>query len=202
LPSRCGNVGIQYNLVKHLILGQSDVSGWGIFAGEPIPKGEYIAEYRGELISEEEANRRGIQYDNIRSTSYLFTLSNEHVVDAYRRGNKIKFANHCDSPNCVAKVMRAAGDLRIGIYALQNIQLGEELFLDYNYSVEFRKFVSLKANNIPNGNSKSMKQSGQINKATKHASTNKETKSSKSKKKRKQNTPPVSKKKKHNPSAS
>ncbi|XP_026656133.1 histone-lysine N-methyltransferase EZ1 isoform X2 [Phoenix dactylifera] len=129
---QCGNMKLLLKQQQRILLGRSDVAGWGAFIKNPVNKNDYLGEYTGELISHKEADKRGKIYDRANS-SFLFDLNDQYVLDAYRKGDKLKFANHSSNPNCYAKIMLVAGDHRVGIFAKEHIEAGEELFYDYRY---------------------------------------------------------------------
>ncbi|CAL9026725.1 unnamed protein product [Prunus brigantina] len=128
----CRNMKLLLKQQQRVLLGRSDVSGWGAFLKNSVGKHEYLGEYTGELISHREADKRGKIYDR-ENSSFLFNLNDQFVLDAYRKGDKLKFANHAPDPNCYAKVIMVAGDHRVGIFAKERITAGEELFYDYRY---------------------------------------------------------------------
>ena len=99
-------------------------AGWGLFARDSLEKNDFILEYVGELISQEETERRGQVYDR-RASSYLFNLNDKQVVDACPKGSQSRFANHSDQPNAFTQVMHVRGEHRIAIYATRRIRRGE-----------------------------------------------------------------------------
>ncbi|XP_051140320.1 histone-lysine N-methyltransferase CLF-like isoform X2 [Andrographis paniculata] len=128
----CRNMKLLLKQQQRILLGRSDISGWGAFLKNSVSKHEFLGEYTGEVVSHHEADKRGKIYDRI-NCSYLFNLNNQFVLDAHRRGDKLKFANHSLEPNCYARVFMVAGDHRVAIFAKDRIAAGEELFYDYRY---------------------------------------------------------------------
>jgi SET domain-containing protein len=70
------------------MMGRSAIAGWGLFAGEKVKAGQFLGvshpvneiqadrvqEYKGEIIGNEESERRGLLYDK-KGVSFLFTLN-------------------------------------------------------------------------------------------------------------------------------
>ena len=110
----------------HLLLGKSEVAGWGLFTKYALAKGDYVHEYLGELIPHNEAERRGKIYDE-RNQTYIFDMSTDYAVDALSKGNKTRFINHSDNPNIGPQMKVVNGDFRIGFFAIKDIPAQTEV---------------------------------------------------------------------------
>ncbi|WPG97283.1 Hypothetical protein R9X50_00005700 [Acrodontium crateriforme] len=128
----CRNVSLQRGVAKHTIMGDSVIHGLGLYAGEDIASHEFIGEYKGEIITKNEADRRGAVY-NYQKLSYLFSLNASQEIDSTYFGNKIRFINHAGhgQENLYPRIQMVNTEHRIGLYACRAISTGEELFFDY-----------------------------------------------------------------------
>lgn len=93
--------------------------GLGLFAKVPFKRGQFVIEYTGEKITDEEADRRG--------GKYLMAFEKGYTVDGKGRENTARYANHSCKPNCTAFIDRH----KLLIRARKNIQPGEEITYDY-----------------------------------------------------------------------
>lgn len=132
---RCANVALQAGRQQRLLIGRSDVHGWGVFARDDIPKDAFVAEYGGEVVSQAEAELRGRMCDH-NNLSFLFNLGASLCIDAQRKGTRAKFINHgrhAPYRNCRVSYRIVNTDARVAVYADRNIRAGEELFFDYGH---------------------------------------------------------------------
>lgn len=132
----CNNLRVQRNLKTRTFLGISTLpgAGAGVFSSKSLIKGDFINEYTGELITDQESNRRGCIYDQSEH-SFIFNIDNMHSIDATYFGNKTRYINHkSDSQaNCSTQIWRVKGQSKILIFAKKKIPALEELFFDYKY---------------------------------------------------------------------
>jgi SET domain-containing protein len=127
---------------KPFILRRSEIHGKGAFATEWIKKGTRLIEYKGERITDEEADDRYPDDDGPEPHhTFLFSLEDGTVVDAAVRGNAARFINHSCEPNCEAVIE----DERIYIDTIRDIAPGEELFYDYSFILDERHTQAVKA---------------------------------------------------------
>ncbi|XP_030025476.2 histone-lysine N-methyltransferase SUV39H2 isoform X1 [Manduca sexta] len=138
--SDCNNRVVQSGRnVKLTIFRTSNGCGWGVKSEQKIKEGQFICQYVGEVITFEEAEKRGREYD-ANGLTYLFDLDfnsveNPYVVDAAHLGNVSHFINHSCDPNLgVWAVWADCLDPNLpmlALFATRDIEIGEEICFDY-----------------------------------------------------------------------
>jgi len=113
------------------VVRNSPIHGRRVFANRYIRKGTRILEYKGERISNREADKR---YDDTRMKrhhTFLFTLDKKTVIDGAMSagGGDASYINHSCDPNCEAIITGK----KIFIHARRGIEPGVELAYDYQY---------------------------------------------------------------------
>ena len=96
----------------------------------------------GSLIRSSLSERLNLRYKTI--GDYIFRIDETTHVDATVAGNMARFMNHSCAPNCYSRVLEvgrmlgASGcslDKHIVIYAARDLQVGEELQYDYQFTL-------------------------------------------------------------------
>ncbi|BFZ64677.1 hypothetical protein YB2330_005829 [Saitoella coloradoensis] len=133
--------------------------GCGIRALRDFEPGRFVVEYRGEVISSEECQRRTMERmqatkakakeavkSNNNNTNnkgkgkpvgggedhYFLALHKSTMIDAHTRANEGRFANHSCSPNAKVEKWYVKGEPRVGIFACEKgVGVGEEVTYDY-----------------------------------------------------------------------
>ncbi|XP_073094043.1 histone-lysine N-methyltransferase NSD2 isoform X2 [Manis javanica] len=112
---------------------RTDGKGWGLVAKRDIRKGEFVNEYVGELIDEEECMARiKHAHENDITHFYMLTIDKDRIIDAGPKGNYSRFMNHSCQPNCETLKWTVNGDTRVGLFAVCDIPAGTELTFNYN----------------------------------------------------------------------
>ena len=124
-----------------IIVRNSRIHGRGVYAGRRLKKGERIVEYKGEVISWREADRRPPSDPDDPNHTFFFALDDHRkVIDANVGGNAARWINHSCKPNCET----TEDEGRVFIEALREIRAGEELSYDYGLIIDERITPTLK----------------------------------------------------------
>ncbi len=132
--SRCTNRQFSQRKYASLEIQRAGKKGFGLFAKEDLKAGQFLVEYVGEVLDEEEYIRRKQFYEGSHQRHYYFmNIGNGEVVDATRKGGVGRFINHSCSPNCETQKWVVQGEISIGLFTLKDIPAGTELTFDYNF---------------------------------------------------------------------
>lgn len=128
----CKNQRFQKRQYAGVIPKRSGAKGWGIYAQLPVSAGQFVLEYVGEVIDADELDVRSRECEK-EPHFYFLSISAGDTIDASKKGNISRFINHSCDPNCVTQKWQVNGESRVGIFALRNIRVGEELTFDYQF---------------------------------------------------------------------
>nr|XP_023660035.1 uncharacterized protein LOC111839935 [Paramormyrops kingsleyae] len=125
---------------KHGLEGKfiSDFKGRGVFSSTHFDKGDFLLEYRGDLISKEECERRQrLYHDALKVFLFEFRYNGKLLcVDAARDDcslGRLVNDEHIN-PNSRMKTIRVDGRPHLCLFALRNIFPSEEITYDYGDS--------------------------------------------------------------------
>ncbi|KAK3892537.1 hypothetical protein Pcinc_003613 [Petrolisthes cinctipes] len=130
---RCGNQRFQKKQYPNICCFKTEGRGFGLKSLEDIKKGDFVIEYVGELIDDEEFRRRIEEMHEVKEENFYFlTIDKDIMIDAGPKGNLARFMNHSCQPNCETQKWTVGGDTRVGLFASKDIPAGCELTFNYN----------------------------------------------------------------------
>ncbi|KNE57587.1 hypothetical protein, variant 1 [Allomyces macrogynus ATCC 38327] len=136
----CANRVVQRGSTVPVEVVWDDAVGWGVRATRNVEKGEFVMQYLGRVVAEDECS--GVE------GRYEFALDLDEgrgegwetrpmlVVDAEEVGNVGRFLNHACDPNLLVVAVRFdslvdSGLYRIALFARRDIAAQEPLCFDY-----------------------------------------------------------------------
>ncbi|XP_076855742.1 uncharacterized protein LOC143510359 isoform X2 [Brachyhypopomus gauderio] len=109
--------------------------GRGVFSLAPFSKGDFVVEYRGDLIDFSEARRRRKLYHSS-CTVFMFDFKwkgKMWCIDAAKEDGSFGRLVNDDHkhPNCRMKMTEVEGRPHLCLYAIEDIKEGDEIAYDY-----------------------------------------------------------------------
>eukprot|EP00912_Choanoflagellata_sp_UC4_P001051 UC4_evm1s648 len=92
----CGNQRMtRRKYPKFTVFKCMDNRGWGMKACSDIKEGQFVIEYVGEVITDEEGYKRIEKQEKHGVPSfYMMALDSGTMIDARRKANNARFINH------------------------------------------------------------------------------------------------------------
>ncbi len=134
---KCKNRSFQRAEYKKLDLIFTGNRGWGLICKEDLSNGNFVIEYVGELINNQEMERRMKKKIHNKETNFYFLqITSDLTIDAEPKGNLARFINHSCHPNLDPLKYDVNGYIRVGLFANQDISADTELTFNYNLMCE------------------------------------------------------------------
>ena len=131
---RCTNKNFQKRKYANLEIFWTNGKGHGLKALSPIKRGDFIIEYMGEVVSAKEFKKRSHEYSKAANKHHYFMeLTKNATIDATQKGAISRFINHSCEPNAETQKWTVNGLLRIGFFAIRDIEEGDEVTFDYQF---------------------------------------------------------------------
>ncbi|GJP54952.1 hypothetical protein CLOM_g13957 [Closterium sp. NIES-68] len=146
----CGNRVVQRGITRRLQVFMTEGKGWGVRTLERLPRGAFVFEYAGEVVTNTEMDERNQQQALKQRGTFPVNLDADWAaerglnddealcLDATRHGNVARFVNHrCGDSNLVDVPVEIEykdhNIYHVAFFTRREIEPMEELTWDYNY---------------------------------------------------------------------
>ncbi|KAH7113527.1 hypothetical protein EDB81DRAFT_670149 [Dactylonectria macrodidyma] len=122
----------QDKIHETLEIREVENQGYGIASKCCLPSGSMVMEYIGEVITEVERMSRWQEYTD-KKLFYVLSLTGGLYIDATRKGNWARFANHSCEPNCRIERIVVDGEPRIIFVTVKGISPEDQITIPYDF---------------------------------------------------------------------
>lgn len=131
-PVDCGNRSFQLHQNAKLDVFRAEKKGYGVRAMQAIKKGQFIAEYLGEVLDQPRFVKKQQKYRKEGLEHFYFMmLQQDEYIDATEKGGISRFCNHSCNPNAEIEKWIVGPKVRLGLFAKRDIEMFEEICFDY-----------------------------------------------------------------------
>lgn len=143
---KCSNRLVQFGPRTNLTISKcsdgdahQNSKGFGLYTKDSIPKGGFICEYAGEILSKTEAINRNVFNKTNKLMNYILCVNeytgNNNIqtfIDPSEFGNIGRYMNHNCEPNCIMLPIRVDNPIpKLCLFAINKIDANSELTFDY-----------------------------------------------------------------------
>lgn len=117
----------QDELSARFYIAASLISGVGLFSSVPLPRGAWIGDYIGNLLTREEASRVPDDQSHFHMENQVLDM----IIDGDILANEMRWINHSNRPN---SFVWNTSDGRLRVHTKRSVDANEELTINYGSS--------------------------------------------------------------------